>query len=74
MPAVAVIHEGQALFVFIGCKGYVGSFFNFFLNLGIINLNRDFNYYNLSYKVVNRICKVGVISVDIIRNTKSEGS
>jgi len=31
VPAVAVIQEGQALFIMIGRKGYVGSFIKFFL-------------------------------------------
>jgi len=36
VPAVAVIQEGQALFVVIGRKGYVNCFFNYYKSLGSI--------------------------------------
>jgi len=30
VPAVAAIQEEQALFIIVGCKGYVGGFYQFF--------------------------------------------
>ena len=38
VPAVAVIQEGQALFVIIGCKGYVNGSFLLIIKVWIYNL------------------------------------
>ena len=39
MPAVAVIQEGQALFIIVERKGHVGGFFIFCLNFVQIHKN-----------------------------------
>lgn len=39
VPAAAVIQGGQALFILIGRKGYVGGFLGFLLKAGKLNLS-----------------------------------
>lgn len=74
MPAGAVIQNPQALPGFIGRKGSVGGKVSFELNL--IGLTFELFKILLYLRAlwVNGTDGVGVKSVDIVGNTKSEGS
>jgi hypothetical protein len=55
-----VIQEGLALFIIIGCKGYVGCFYKFFLIFVWFSKSLIFDLYNLSLFRDSRIFKRGV--------------
>jgi len=74
VPAAAVIQNPQALPGFIGRKGSVGGKVSFKLNLigSTFELLKILLY--LRALEANGTDGVGVKSVDIVGNTKSEGS
>ena len=73
MPAAAVIQNPQALSGFIGRKVFVGGMES--LTLNILGLTREVCWILPNLKMLGAIGThgVGVKSVDIVRNTKSEG-
>ena len=74
MPAAAVIQNPQALSGFIGRKVFVGCLES--LTLNILGLTREMCWILPNWKMLGAIGThgVGVKSVDIVRNTKGEGS
>ena len=73
MPAVAVIREPQALSEFTGRKAFVGALLGFLSNLWGSTLKPQKKPAELRMSEVNGTLGVGVESVDIEGNTKSEG-
>ncbi len=73
MPAAAVIQNPQALSGFIGRKVFVGGLKSLILNT--LGLTRGTYWILSDSKMLGAIGThgVGVKSVDIVRNTKSEG-
>jgi hypothetical protein len=73
VPAAAVIQNPQALSGFIGRKVFVGGLESLALNTS--GLTRGMNRKLPDLKMLGAIGThgVGVKSVDIVRNTKSEG-
>ncbi len=73
MPAAAVIQNPQALSGFIGRKVFVGGSVSLILNF--LGSTRGTNRILPNLKMLGAIGThgVGVKSVDIVRNTKSEG-
>ena len=73
MPAAAVIQNPQALSGFIGRKVFVGGLESPVLNSS--GSTRGLNWILSDLKMLGAIGThgVGVKSVDIVRNTKSEG-
>jgi hypothetical protein len=73
VPAAAVIQNPQALSGFIGRKVFVGGMESLVLNSS--GLTRGLNRKLPNLKMLGAIGThgVGVKSVDIVRNTKSEG-
>lgn len=73
MPAAAVIQNPQALSGFIGRKVFVGCMESLVLNTS--GSTRGVNRKLPNLKMLGAIGThgVGVKSVDIVRNTKSEG-
>lgn len=71
MPAAAVIHEWQALFVLIGCIGYVGG------KKSYKTLNHFWVFYKTFYLifiVVYKIYKLVVKCCEFISIFKSESN
>ena len=73
MPAVAVRRMGQALLVFTGCKGYADGLNYYCKRFGYNFLVLQFCMITTSLFRVAGILNEGVKSVEIKRNTKSEG-
>ena len=73
MPAAAVIQNLQALSGFIGRKGSVGVPSSFLLNLQGSTLKLQEKLTGLRALGADGTVGVGVKSVDIDRNTESEG-
>ena len=73
MPAAAVIQNPQALSGFIGRKGSVGGLVSPKLNTPGSTRGVLWKRPNLRALGADRTVGVGVISVDINRNTESEG-
>jgi hypothetical protein len=73
VPAAAVIQSPQALSGFIGRKGSVGGLLSFLLNFQGLTLESQKKLPDLRTLEADRTVGVGVKSVDIDRNTKSEG-
>jgi len=73
VPAGAVIQSLQALSGFIGRKGSVGAPPSFLLNFQSSTLELQKKLARLRTLGVEGTVGVGVKSVDIDRNTKSEG-
>ncbi len=73
MPAAAVKQNPQALSGFIGRKVFVGGLLSLILNLS--GLTWEMCWILLNLKMLGAIGThgVGVKSVDIVRNIKSEG-
>jgi len=71
VPAAAVIQERLTLFVVIGCKGYVGSFYIIFIKVKMLFFFFKFKNKNLSYVKNNKISNVKVKIADIRRKAKS---
>jgi hypothetical protein len=74
VPAGAVRQNPQALPGFIGRKGSVGGYVSLWLNLIGSTFEAPKILHNLRALEVNGTDGVGVKSVDIVGNTKSEGS
>ena len=74
MPAAAVIQRPRALPGFIGRKGSVGGLVSFGLKLIGSTFEMLKILLNLMALGVSGTDGVGVKSVDIVGNTKSEGS
>ena len=73
MPAAAVIQNPQALSGFIGRKVFVGGLDSPVLNTSGSTRGLNWILPNLKMLGAIRTHGVGVKSVDIVRNTKSEG-
>jgi hypothetical protein len=73
VPAAAVIQSLQALSGFIGRKGSVGGLLSFLSNFQGLTLESQKKLPDLRTLEADRTVGVGVKSVDIDRNTKSEG-
>ena len=73
MPAAAVIQSPQALSGFIGRKASVGVLLSFLLKFQGLTLEKQKKLIKLRALGADGTVGVGVISVDIDRNTKSEG-
>ena len=73
MPAAAVIQNPQALSGFIGRKVFVGGLESLVLNTWGSTLGMYQKLPNLKMLGAIGTHGVGVKSVDIVRNTKSEG-
>ena len=73
MPAAAVIQNPQALSGFIGRKASVGVLLSFLLNIQSSTLEMQKKLAELRMLGADGTVGVGVKSVDIDRNTKSEG-
>ena len=74
MPAGAVIQNPQALPGFTGHKGFVGGYISLLSKLIGSTFEIQGILYSLRTLEVNGTDGVGVKSVDIVGNTKSEGS
>ena len=74
MPAGAVIQNPQALPGFIGRKGFVGGLVSWKLKLIGLTFEVLSKLLDLRALGVSGTDGVGVKSVDIVGNTKSEGS
>jgi len=74
VPAGAVIQSPQALSGFIGRKGSVGAPLSFLLNLPGSTWELQKKLTGLRALEADGTLGVGVKSVDIERNTKSEGN
>jgi len=73
VPAAAVIQSPQALSGFIGRKESVGGLLSFLSNLQGLTLEPQKKLIDSRALEVDGTLGVGVKSVDIERNTKSEG-
>ena len=74
MPAGAVIQRPPALPGIIGRKGCVGGCVSRSLNIQGLTLESRTKRHNSRAREVNGTHGVGVKSVDIMGNTKSEGN
>ncbi len=74
MPAAAVIRGPQALSGFIGRIGSVGGSLSFLLNSRGSTSGRPEKLANSRASEAGGTAGVGVKTVDICRNTESEGS
>ena len=74
MPAGAVIQSPRALPGFIGRKGSVGGDVSWMLNFIGLTFELRSKLHHLRALGVSGTDGVGVKSVDIVGNTKSEGS
>jgi hypothetical protein len=73
VPEASVIRELQALSGFTGCKASAGVSQGFLLNLQRLTLKLQKKPVGLRVLEADGTVSVGVKSVDIDRNTKSEG-
>ena len=73
MPAAAVIQNPQALSGFIGREASVGGTSSFLLKFRGLTLEMQKRLMSLRALGVDGTDGVGVKSVDIVGNTKSEG-
>ena len=73
MPAAAVIQNPQALSGFIGREEFVGGLLSFLLNFRSLTLELRKILIDLRALGADGTDGVGVKSVDIVGNTKSEG-
>ena len=74
MPAAAVTREPRALSEFTGRKAYVGGLISLLLKFFGLTKKMQKKRLDLRTQEVNGTHGVGVKSVDIMGNTKSEGN